>query len=90
MIDNCNMSLRAKTLENVMRSNLPGTDKERIAEVFMRYTQSVELVRCIECRFFRQSWLEGKRYGWGWCSRFGRSEHEVHFCSYGERKDGAK
>lgn len=84
MSGKCRPSLRKKTLENVMRSNLSNTDKECIAEVFKRYEIGiVEVVRCKECAEWDEQEQECSHY-------YGFREND--FCSFGEQalKEGEK
>lgn len=69
----CRPSLRKKTLDNVMCSNLSQTDKDCIKAVFERY---VEVVRCKNCEYHINCI----------CTYFGAYTRSDDFCSYGERR----
>ena len=74
-------SLRKKTLENVMLSNLSKTDKECIKAVF---DEVDGIVRCKECKDYE--------YGECVCQYKAMSDgahyypDEDDFCNYGERR----
>ena len=48
---------------------------------------AVPVVRCGECKYYIRELMSP---GSGWCECFERGEYEKHFCSYGERKEGAE
>lgn len=64
-------SLRAKTLENVKRSDLSQTDKDCIAEVFRRFENMVPAPRAT------RGLHVGDKY---YCSNCGFLVHCVNFC----------
>lgn len=45
------------------------------------------VVRCGECKYYIRELMSP---GSGWCECLERGEYEKHFCSYGERKEGAE
>ena len=47
---------------------------------------AVEVVRCGECKYYIRELMSP---GSGWCECLERGEYEKHFCSYGQRKEGA-
>ena len=79
-------SLRRKTLYNVERCNLSMTDKNCIREVFERYENRVEVVRCEQCRHRKN--LIGDSYRV--CLLHNRKVFADDFCSHGRRKEGAE
>ena len=86
MSGKCRPSLRKKTLENVMRSNLSNTDKVCIAEVFKRYEIGiVEVVRCKDCVYFKTDTDYCKEHKKGYCEWDKTIKSRNHFCSYGEK-----
>ena len=44
------------------------------------------VVRCKDCEYYNR---DNMSPGTGWCECLERGEYENHFCSYGERKEGA-
>lgn len=89
-------SLRKKTLENVRFCNLSQTDKECIFEVFRRYEEMPELVRCKDCKyayinaFSAQSGVVVCKF---WSNSYKTellATQQDDYCSYGERKDDTK
>ncbi len=85
----CRPSLRAKTLDNVMRSNLSTTDKECIKAVFdlndvLQRREVEPVVRCKDCCNRNHDGI-----GKSWCDAWEvyLSDDEDFFCSYGERRD---
>lgn len=68
-------SLRKKTLENVMLSNLSKTDKECIKAVF---DEVDGIVRCKECVKYSKELGMCRVDGWLW--------DKNDFCSCGERR----
>jgi len=87
-------SLRRKTLYNVERCNLSMTDKNCIREVFERYENRVEVVRCEKCKYYEKleyPILESKLHGtctyrpMGYCVT-----ESTDYCSHGIRKEGAE
>lgn len=48
---------------------------------------AVPVVRCGECKYYIRELMSP---GSGWCECLERGEYEKHFCSYGERKEGAE
>ena len=84
----CRPSLRAKTLENVMRSNLSTTDKECIKAVFER-CEAEPVVRCKDCKHGRESEyafaVDTKKPLCDCCYMW--LPHQWHeYCSFGERR----
>lgn len=74
----CRPSLRKKTLDNVMCSNLSQTDKDCIKAVFERY---VEVVRCKNCEYhILDDDVDCL------CTYFGKYTRYEDFCPYGERR----
>ena len=47
---------------------------------------AVPVVRCGECKYYIRELMSP---GSGWCECLERGEYEKHFCSYGQRKEGA-
>ena len=61
----------------------------KAADLFAATTiDAVPVVRCKECDKSVQSPLLG--CGWRFCKNNGQHHKDEHFCSYGERKDGAE
>lgn len=84
----CRPSLMAKTLDNVMRSNLSKTDKACIKAVFERF---VDVVRCRDCKHNVANWdhdeLDVTDYTDITCDFFMTDGMEPDdFCSHGERR----
>lgn len=73
-------SLRKKTLENVRFCNLSDTDKKCIFEVFKRYEEVPEIVRCKNCVYAND---DGTICRCG----VGRETTPNGYCDRGERKD---
>lgn len=82
----CRPSLRKKTLDNVMCSNLSQTDKDCIKAVFERY---VEVVRCEKCKqWSRNIGIADSPNGHCFCHDIETNGYD--FCSYGERRSDGK
>lgn len=78
-------SARKKTLCNVMHSNLSITDKRCIEEVFEKFGQRVDVVRCKDCRLnLDATYCSGQDLVC--CSYFMTEMHPDDYCSHGERK----
>lgn len=85
----CRPSLRAKTLENVMRSNLSTTDKECIKAVFdlndvLQRREVEPVVRCKDCKHNNAE--KALRKGGIWCEYWGTDPDPDDFCKRGERR----
>lgn len=72
------LSLRSKTLENVIHSNLSNTDKECICEVFKRHEKALteREERQKGCCYCKQ------KSEWGICNYYGKanSPHIILYC----------
>ena len=81
-------SLRKKTLENVRFCNLSQTDKECIFELFRRYEEMSNIVRCKDCEYWQDN---NGGYPHSEC-RWGKDEtpDADDYCSFGVRKDDNK
>lgn len=85
----CRPSLRAKTLDNVMRSNLSTTDKECIKAVFdlndvLQRREVEPVVRCKDCVHWTKAKVNSK--GFLICPASGLAIMATDFCSKGERR----
>ena len=76
-------SARKKTLNNVMHSNLSITDKRCIEEVFEKFGQRVEVIRCADCICSEKT----KYKSFIWCSQHLTTMRETDYCSHAERKE---
>ena len=86
MSGKCRPSLREKTLANVMRSDLSNTDKKCIVSVFNRFNR---IVYCRDCVRYLTDTQYCKENNVGYCAFDKVIRSKMHYCAYGERKDGA-
>ena len=56
------------------------------AAALLPVSDLVPVVRCGECKYYIRELMS---QGSWWCECLERGEYEKHFCSYGQRKEGA-